>query len=196
MFSKLRNLYDATIELSNTKKAIYALAFVAFLESSIFPIPPDVMLIPMILANRQNAFLYASVCTIFSVLGGVAGYFIGAVFYDSLGTSIISFYGYENGFDHFKALYDEHGSWIVGMAGVTPFPYKVITILSGIAAMDLINFISISTLARGVRFFALAILLWFFGTPIRNFIDRYFALLTIIFFLIIVSGFFILKWVI
>lgn len=196
MIKQLRRLYDYIIELSATPKAVYALAFVSFIESSIFPIPPDVMLIPMMLANRQKAFFYAFICTISSVLGGIAGYYIGAVFYETIGHFIISLYGYEDGFTRFTELYNAHGAWIVGMGGVTPFPYKIITILSGITHMDLFAFTLISIGARGVRFFALAFLLWFFGDRIKTFIDKYFGLLTLLFFGIIILGFLAIKWII
>lgn len=196
MIKSLRRLYDYIIELSATNKAVYALAIVSFAESSFFPIPPDVMLIPMILANKDKAFLYAFICTLASVIGGIVGYYIGSFFYESIGSFIISLYGYEDSFEKFKTLYNNQGPWIVGMAGLTPFPYKVITILSGIAQMDILPFIGISTLSRGVRFFALASLLWFFGDHIKALIGRYFGLLTVLFFAIIVAGFLAIKWII
>ena len=184
-----RTLYDKTIDYAGHRHAIWYLAVISFIESSVFPIPPDIMLLPMMLANRNKAFLYALVCTVASVLGGVFGYFIGWGFYDIIGQYVFEFYGYNEGFDEFRKLYNEQGDWIVGMAGLTPFPYKIITIASGIVGMNLMLFVLISILSRGIRFFALAVLLWFFGPSIRSFIEKYFGLLTIAFFVLLIAGF-------
>lgn len=190
-----RALYDKTLGYAEHKNAIWILAVVSFVESSFFPIPPDILLIPMIIAAREKAFLYAFVCTIASVLGGLFGYALGWGFYDVIGDVIVSFYGYGDQFENFKMLYETNGAWIVGMAGMTPFPYKVVTILSGIVGMNIILFAVISLFSRGARFFLLAILLWFFGEQIKRFIEKYFALLTLLFFVLLVAGFAVLRYI-
>jgi membrane protein YqaA with SNARE-associated domain len=168
----IRNLYMWTIRLAETPHALWALAIVSFLESSVFPIPPDVLMIPMILARPSRAFLIAFVCTAASVAGALLGYWIGAVLFDSVGAPVLEFYGKTDRFDAFQAQYAEWGAWAVLIAGVTPFPYKVITILSGAAHLSLPVFIVASIIARGLRFFIVAALLWRFGPPIRSFIER------------------------
>lgn len=193
MITSLRKLYDKVIELSGHHYAIYILAAVSFTESFLFPIPPDVMLIPMILARRDKAFQIALICTIFSVLGGLGGYAIGYYFYDLIGATILALYGFDNAYTEFKSFYDEHGAFFVAMAGITPFPYKVITILSGIVQMDIMAFTASSAFARGVRFFMLATLLWYFGDQIKIFIEKHFGLLTILFFAFLIGGFLVLK---
>ncbi|MBK67540.1 MAG: cytochrome B [Rickettsiales bacterium] len=192
----LRKLYDKVIELSAHPHAVYYLFIISFLESSIFPIPPDVMLLPMCMANRKQAFKYAAICLLGSVLGGIAGYAIGFYLFDLIGASILNLYGFENSFIEFKQFYDEYGGWFVAMAGITPFPYKVITILSGIVEMNMIEFVISSIASRGLRFFALAGLLWYFGPWINRFIDKYFALLTVLFFVFLIGGFAIIEFVI
>ncbi|CAG0908603.1 unnamed protein product, partial [Cyprideis torosa] len=169
------------LEWAADRRARMWLAIVSFIESSFFPIPPDVMLIPMCLSDRQRAFGHALVCTIASVAGALLGYAIGALLYDTIGVRILEFYGYHAKFEDFVGRYNEYGVWIVLIAGLTPFPYKVITIASGVAGLSLPVFIVASIVARGARFFLLAALLWKFGEPIRAFIDRYFGLLTIAF---------------
>ncbi|MFQ5624107.1 MAG: YqaA family protein [Paracoccaceae bacterium] len=172
----LRRIYDWTILLAQTRHALWALAAVAFVESSVFPIPPDVMLIPMVLALPRRAWLIASVCTLSSVAGGALGYVIGSGFFDLIGRPVLEFYGKMAEFDVFRERFNEYGSWAVLMAGVTPFPYKVITITSGATGLDFWVFMLSSTVARALRFFVVAALLWKFGPPIRDFIDRRFGL--------------------
>lgn len=152
------------------------------------------MLIPMCLADRSRAFRFAGVCLVASVLGGVLGYFIGFYLYDAFGQSVLEFYGYGGKFTEFTERYNTRGAWIVFMAGLTPFPYKVITIASGVAQLDLWVFIVASITARGVRFFVLAGLLWKFGEPIRDFIERYFGVLSVAFFIFLIGGFVAIKW--
>ncbi|HEY9539479.1 MAG TPA: YqaA family protein [Kiloniellaceae bacterium] len=185
----LRRLYDWTMSLAAHRHALLALAVVSFAESSVFPIPPDVLLIPMILAARERAWLIATVCTVASVVGGAAGYGIGALLFDTVGRPIVELYGYMDSFQEFKARYEEWGAWIVAGAGFTPFPYKVITITSGVMHHDFGVFMIASALSRGARFFLVAALLWYFGPPIRSFIERYLAQLTILFFLLLFGGF-------
>ena len=192
----LQRLYDRTMELSAHKHALWALFIVSFIESSVFPIPPDVMLIPMVLAARRRAWAIAGVCTVASVLGGLAGYGIGYGLYDTIGRAIVEFYGYADKFATFQGWYNDHGAWIVFGAGLTPFPYKVITIASGVTALDPATFMIASVLARGLRFFLVAALLWLFGEPIRAFIEKHLGKLTIIFFVLLVGGFVALKYLV
>jgi len=166
---------------------------VAFVERSVFPLPPDILLIAMVLAARNSAWRYAAICTIASVLGGMLGYAIGAGLYEGVGRPILEFYGYAHKFSDFTARYNEYGGWIVFMAGVTPFPYKVITIASGVANLDLGTFTIASVLARALRFFAVAALLYWMGPPIRNFIEKRLGLMFTIFCVLLIGGFVVIK---
>jgi|TARA_B100000315_G_scaffold241494_1_gene262436 membrane protein YqaA with SNARE-associated domain len=185
----LRRLYDWTLDLSRHPHALWALAIVSFVESSVFPIPPDIMLIPMVLAARDRAWLIAAVCTAASVAGGLLGYLIGAFLFDQVGQPVLEFYSYAPRFEEFRAAYNEWGAWAVFTAGITPFPYKVITILSGVTGLDPLVFTLSSILARGVRFFLVAALLWKFGAPIRGFIEARLGLLFTIFIILLFGGF-------
>ena len=173
--------------------ALWTLALISFVESSVFPIPPDVLLIPMVLATPSRAWLIAGVCTVSSVAGGLAGYAIGALLFETLGQPILEFYGYLERFAEFQASYNEWGAWIVFGAGLTPFPYKVITIASGVTGLDPATFMIASVVGRGLRFFAVAALLWWFGVPIRRFIERNLGWLTVLFFVLLFGGFLVLK---
>ncbi len=190
----LRSLYDWVMRLSGHRHAMSAMAGVSFVESSVFPIPPDAMLIPMVLANPQRAWRIAFVCTIASVLGGMLGYAIGYFAFEALGKPVLDFYGYTDKFFEFRETYNEWGAWAVFIAGLTPFPYKVITIVSGLTALDFAVFTVASALARGMRFFLVAALLWYFGEPIRLFIERRLGLLTILFCVLLVGGFVVAKY--
>lgn len=190
----LQRLYDRTIELSGHRHALWVLAAVAFIESSVFPIPPDVLIIPMVLAAREKAWKIAAICTIFSVIGGIAGYGIGYFLYETIGQPLLDFYGYGDKFAQFQGYYNEWGAWIVGGAGLTPFPYKVITIASGVTQLDPVVFTIASVLSRGARFFLVAGLLWYFGQPIRIFIEAHLGKLTIAFFVLLLGGFVALKF--
>ena len=189
----LRRLYDWTMSLAGHRHAKLALASVAFAESSFFPIPPDIILIPMVLADRTKAWFFASLATITSVLGGFAGYLIGFYLFDVVGKPLLDFYGYGGAFDDFAERYNVYGAWIVFIAGVTPFPYKVITIASGVTALDPITFGIASVLARALRFFFVCGLLYFFGPTIRTFIEKYLGLLAVIFVVMLVGGFALVK---
>ena len=173
----LQKLYDRTMALAASRRAVPALAGVSFAESSFFPIPPDLLLIPMVLSARARWILYAAVCTVASVLGGLAGYAIGAFLFDSVAQPILAFYGYADKFASFTQRFNQYGAWIVFLAGVTPFPYKVITIASGATGLPLPVFMAASVLARGLRFFLVAGLLYLFGPPIRRFIEERLAML-------------------
>ncbi|MEE2721628.1 MAG: YqaA family protein [Pseudomonadota bacterium] len=189
----LRRLYDWTMEMAAQKNAVWVLAAVAFVESSVFPIPPDVLLIPMVLAARNSAWRYAAICTIASVLGGMLGYAIGSGLYEGVGRPILDFYGYGAKFSDFTARYNEYGGWIVFIAGVTPFPYKVITIASGVTDLDFATFTTASVLARGLRFFVVAALLYWIGQPIREFVEKRLGLLFTIFCVLLIGGFVLIK---
>jgi len=187
--SMLRQLYNQTLALAEHRHALLLLGLVAFIESSVFPIPPDVLLIPMVLAARRRAWLIAAVCTLASVVGGAAGYGIGYYLFESLGRPLLNFYGYMDQFATFQNQFNEWGAWIVAGAGLTPFPYKVITIASGATALDPWVFMVASLLSRGARFFLLAGLLWYFGPPIRTFIEKHLGKLTILIFAVLLGGF-------
>jgi len=189
----LRKLYNWTLSLAETRYALWALAAISFAESSFFPIPPDILLIPLILARPSRAFMIAGVCLVASVTGGLLGYYIGAQLFDSVGQPVLAFYGKEAYFDQFKETYNAYGAWAVLVAGMTPFPFKVITILSGATALNLPVFILASIVARGARFFIVAGLLWKFGVPIRDFIERRMGLLFIVFMVLLLGSFALLR---
>ncbi len=191
----LRGLYDWTLQLGSNRHAVWALAGVAFVESSVFPIPPDILLIPMVLAVRERAWVLAGICTIASVLGGYLGYAIGALLFDVIGQPIIDFYGFQAAFARFTEQYNELGAWIVAFFGVTPFPYKVITIASGVTNLDPVVFGVASVASRGLRFFIVAALLWHFGPPIRAFVERYLGWVVLVFCVMLVAGFVVLKFI-
>jgi len=185
----LRRLYDWVIRLAGSPQAIPAMGVVAFVESSFFPIPPDVMLIPMVLANRTKAFRIALVCTVCSVLGGLLGYAIGFYFFETIGDWLVKTYGLQAGLEKFRAGFAEWGTWIILIKGLTPIPYKLVTIASGAAHFDLFTFVWASIVTRGLRFFIVAALLWKFGEPIRNFIEERLTLVTWLFLVALVGGF-------
>ncbi len=190
----IRGLYDWTLSLARHPKALWALAFVAFIESSVFPIPPDVLMIAMIVARPSRAFVIAGVATVASVAGGLAGYAIGYGAFETLGRPVLEFYGKDAYFAEFQARYNEWGAWAVLIAGVTPFPYKVITILSGATGLSLPVFMVASLVARALRFFLVAALLWKFGAPIRDFIERRLGLVFTIFMALLLGGFLVVRY--
>ena len=192
----LRPLYDWTMRLAGHRHALWAIAAISFIESSVFPIPPDIMLIPMVLAARRQAWKIAAVVTISSVLGGLAGYGIGFFLFETVGRPLLAFYGYLEKFGEFSQMYEAHGAWIVFTAGITPFPYKVITIASGVVSLSLPTFILASVLSRGLRFFIEAALLWRFGEPIREFIERRLGLLFTVFVVLLIGGFVLARWLV
>ena len=189
----LRGLYNWTMGLAGHRHALWALAIVSFAESSIFPIPPDILMIPMLLARPNRAFLIASVCLIASVLGGIAGYAIGALFYDQIGAPILAALGKADAMAEFNTRFNDLGFWPVLIAGLTPFPYKVITIMSGWTGLPLGTFIVTSIIARGVRFFLIAALLYRFGAPVRDFIEKRLGLVFIVFVVLLLGGFYLIK---
>ena len=185
----LRALYDKTMRLADHPHALWWLAGVAFIESSVFPIPPDVLMIPMILARPSRAWLIASVALVASVLGGMLGYGIGAFAYDSIGHPILAAMGKADAMAEFNTRFNDFGFWAVLTAGVTTFPYKVITIMSGWTGMPLATFVATSVLARALRFFVVAGLLRAFGPPIRDFIERRLGLMFTLFVFLLIGGF-------
>ena len=190
----LRGLYNWTMGLAGHRHALWALAIVSFAESSIFPIPPDILMIPMLLARPNRAFLIASVCLIASVLGGIAGYAIGALFYDQIGAPILAALGKADAMAEFNARFNDLGFWPVLIAGLTPFPYKVITIMSGWTGLPLGTFIVTSIIARGICFFVIAALLRQFGAPLRDFIERRLGLMFTLFIVILLGGFYAVRF--
>ncbi len=190
----MKRLYQWMIEAAAKKNALWILGIVSFIESSFFPIPPDIMLIPMVVSQPQKAWKIAGVATFASVVGGYLGYAIGYYGYDVIAKPLLSFYGYLEQFENFKQYYNEYGAWIVFAAGITPFPYKVITIASGVVAMNLVTFGLASIVARGLRFFMVAGLLYFFGESIKKFIEKHFNLLSILFFILLFGGFLLIKY--
>ncbi|ABD55409.1 YqaA family protein [Jannaschia sp. CCS1] len=190
----LRRLYDWVMGFAGHPRALWVLAIVSFAESSVFPIPPDVLMIPMILARPSRAWLIAGVCLVASVLGGLLGYAIGYFAFEEIGRPIFESLGKVERIEEFNARFNDVGFWAVLIAGLTPFPYKVITIMSGWTAMPLGTFIVTSIVARGLRFFIVAALLWKFGEPIKAFIERQLPLMFILFCALLVGGFYVLKF--
>tara|TARA_B100000029_G_scaffold88410_1_gene78266 strand:+ start:142 stop:696 length:555 start_codon:yes stop_codon:yes gene_type:complete len=181
------------MNLASHRRSLPALAGISFLESSIFPIPPDIMLIPMVLANRKKAWKIAFVCTVSSVIGGVLGYLIGYFFHKEIGAPLLEIYNYSEKFSSFTTMHNKWGFWVVLFAGLTPFPYKVITIFSGFASLDLIIFVIASFVARGLRFFLIAGLLWKYGSSIRAFIEAKLGLTLLVFFLLLIASLLAIK---
>jgi membrane protein YqaA with SNARE-associated domain len=180
--------------IAGDRRAAPALFGVSFVESSVFPIPPDVMLVPMVLANPGRAYWFAFICTVGSVLGGLLGYAIGYFLFETLGEPLLLLYGHGDGVERAIAWYQRWGAWIVAAKGLTPFPYKVITITSGFAHLDLVAFTIASIVSRAPRFFIVAWLLRRYGQPVRGFIERRLSLVTTLFLLAIVAGFVLVEY--
>lgn len=192
----MRSTYDWMMRMAADRRAPHALFWVSFAESSFFPIPPDVMLVPMVLAQRSKAWAYALLATIASVIGGMAGYAIGYFLMDSVGAAILEFYGKTKGFEQFKDLFNEWGVWILIIKGMTPIPYKLLTITAGVTHMPLIPFLLASVVARAMRFFLVSALLYWFGPPIRTFIERRLTLVTTVGVVLLVGGFAAVKLIV
>ena len=190
----LTSLYQWTLRLADHPRALWALAVVSFVESSFFPIPPDVLMIPMILARPSRAWLIALVALVASVLGGLLGYAIGAFAFEQIGQPILASLGKADAVAEFNTRFNDFGFWAVLTAGVTPFPFKVITIMSGWTGMPLATFVATSILARGLRFFIVAALLWKFGAPIRDFIEKRLGLVTTLFLVLLFGGFLVVRY--
>jgi membrane protein YqaA with SNARE-associated domain len=192
----LRPLYNWVMEKAAHPKAIWWLAGISFAESSFFAIPPDVMLVPMVLADRRRAWVIAGVCLVASVLGGMLGYYIGYALLETVGQWIVSLYGMQDGLVQFHDWYAEYGLWVILIKGATPIPYKIVTIASGIAHFSLPIFIAASIVTRGIRFYLVAGLLYWFGEPIRAFIEKRLTLVTTLFVVCLVGGFIVIKYVV
>jgi membrane protein YqaA with SNARE-associated domain len=190
----LRRIYDATIALSTHRRAVPALGVVSFIESSVFPIPPDAMMVPMILARPDRAWIIAGVATIASVLGGIAGYAIGMFAFEQIGRPVLEALGKADAMAEFSTQFNDAGFWAVLIAGLTPFPYKVITIMSGWTGMSLATFVATSVFARGLRFFIVAALLRVYGEPIRAFIERRLGLVFTLALAVLIGGFLMVRW--
>ena len=191
----IKKLYDWVLHWAETPYAIPALFILSFSESSFFPVPPDVLLITLAISLPKQAFNYALICLIGSVLGGILGYGIGLHGYETIGKPIVDFYHGEEIMNAIKLQYDQHGFLGILIAAVTPIPYKVFTIASGVCKFDFWLFIIASILGRSARFFIVAGLIWKFGSPIRDFIDKYFNFLSYTFIILLVGGFIVIKYV-
>ncbi|GGL65568.1 YqaA family protein [Wenxinia marina] len=190
----LRRMYDATMALAGHRRAEPALALVSFAESSVFPIPPDALMVPMVLARPDRAWIIAAICTAASVAGALLGYAIGWGLYEAVARPILDFYGKGEDFAAFAARYNDWGAWAVLIAGVTPFPFKVITLASGATGLSLPVFVVSSIVARAGRFFLVAGLLRWIGPPVRDFIERRLGLLTALFTAALVGGFALVRF--
>jgi membrane protein YqaA with SNARE-associated domain len=189
-----KRLYDWTLSLAGRSSAPYALGGVSFAESSFFPIPPDVVLAPMVLAKPENAWRYALICTVASVFGGLLGYMIGALFFQTVGEWVISIYGGKDKIDGLLSLYREYGALLILIKGLTPIPYKFVTIASGVAGYDLFWFVVLSIITRGIRFYAVAAAMTTFGEPIKRIMDKHGSLIMAAFLVALIGGFAALKW--
>jgi membrane protein YqaA with SNARE-associated domain len=190
----VRVLYDWVLSWADRPSGPWALSAFAFAESSFFPIPPDVLLIPLCLSMPSRALWFATLSTVFSVLGGMFGYLLGAVAFDLIGRPILDFYGLMDGFARLQEWYQTYDAWAVGVAGFTPIPYKVFTVTAGFVKLNFPVFVVASTIGRGGRFFLVAILLRLFGEPMKEFIDRYFNWLTLVVAVLFVGGFIVLRY--
>lgn len=189
----LRKSYNWILNFADHPKALWMLVVVSFAESSFFPLPPDPLYFAMLLSRNDNPWRLAFICTVSSVLGGLLGYWIGFSLYETWGTAIIDFYGLAQKFENFQNSFQQWGFWIVALKGLTPIPYKLVTICSGVAKLDLKIFVLASLIARGFRFFLVAFLLRRYGLWIRDFIERHLGLVTLAGLLILLAGFFLLK---
>ena len=190
----IRRLYAWMMRNAQGRYAWAGLAAFAFAEASFFPIPADVMLVPMVLADRRRAFLLAGWCALFSVLGGALGYMIGSVFFDTVGKWLIHTYGLQAAFDGFRATYAKYGYWIM-VQGLTPIPYKLVTIASGFAGFNFPLFMALSAVTRGVRYTLVSSLLYFFGAPVQALIEKYMEIVLVGFLVLVVLGFVAVRYI-
>ncbi|MGV7220990.1 MAG: YqaA family protein [Nitrospinales bacterium] len=191
----IRKLYDWVLKWSETPYAIPALGVLSFMESSFFPIPPDILLIAIVVAAPSKWFKAALVCSVTSVLGGMFGYLIGWQFMDVIGIKIVEMYHLQPKFDKIGGLYNEYQAWAVGIAGFTPLPYKVFTIAAGAFKVDFPIFVIASAVSRSARFFIVAALIYKFGPSVKALIEKYFNLFSIVFVVLLVLGFVIIKYI-
>lgn len=189
----VRKIYDWVLGWAETPYGIPALVLLSFAESSFFPIPPDVLLIALALAIPEKSFKYAFYAAVASVIGGILGYAIGLWGYQWIGHDIVAFYNGEAVMDKIQLLYSEYGFWGILTAAITPIPYKIFTIASGMFKFDFGQFLLASVLGRSIRFFAVGALIWKFGPPIKSYIDKYFNLLAILFVILLIGGFLLIS---
>ena len=190
----IKRLYDWMIRMAEAPNAMWVLALVCFVESSFFPIPPYVLMIPMVIARPSKAFVIAGVATLSSVAGAILGYYIGAVLLETVGRPVLAFYGKGADFDAFAVTYNQWGFWAILGSAITPIPFKVITIASGATGMNIPTFLLACLGARGFRFFVVAGLLWKFGAPIRDFIERWLGLVFAAFCVLLIGGFYLVRF--
>ncbi|MEM6933402.1 MAG: YqaA family protein [Pseudomonadota bacterium] len=191
----IRRLYDWVLALAERPDALWMMAIVSFVESSVFPITPLVMVIPMVIARPDRAWLIAGVCTVASVLGGVAGWMIGYGLYEEVGRPVLEFYGKAEKFEEISARFNEFGTEAVLFAAISPFPYKVVTIFSGTTGLPLWQLVAASIVGRGIQFFLVAALLWKFGAPIRTFVEKRLGFFATLFVVLLIGGFLAIKYV-
>ncbi len=189
----IRRLYDWVLNWANSPHGTTALFMLAFIESSVFIVPPDVLLIALSVSKQKKAFKYALVCSAGSVLGGALGYFIGYAFFNIIGVKILEFYHAVDKFQQVQLIFNDYGAWGVAVAGFTPIPYKVFTIAAGVFKLNFAAFIIASLLSRSARFFLVAGLIYKFGAPIKVFIDKYFNILCVVFIILLILGFYAIK---
>lgn len=194
-YFSIRYLYNKIIEAASTPKAFFVCCLISFAESSFFPLPPDIMMIPMGIANRQILFRLAFFLTIFSVLGGFLGYAIGYFLFQSIGQWIIETYHLQSALTKFQHDFATYGFWIISLKGLTPIPYKLVTIASGVAHFDFFYFTLASIIARSFRFYLLAFLIWYFGPMAKPYIEKYLGLLLVIILGTLAVGFLLIKWI-
>jgi membrane protein YqaA with SNARE-associated domain len=190
----MRRVYDACMVWIQTPYGLWALFLIAVAESSFFPIPPDVFLIALCISVPKRSFFFAGICAVGSVLGGGLGYGLGLGFMDTVGIRILEWYGLMEKYEVVQSLYRQYDAWAVGAAGFTPLPYKLFTITAGAFKINFATFMLVSLLARSARFFLVAGFIYKFGAPVRHFIERYFNLLATLFFILLIGGFLLIKW--
>ncbi len=192
----LRRIYDVCMEWIESPYGVWALFIIAFVESSFFPLPPDVFLIALCIAVPTKSFKYAAICAVGSVLGGAFGYGLGVWAMDSVGQQIMHVYGLSEKYETVQHLYQKYDAWAVGAAGFTPLPYKLFTITAGAFKVNFPTFLLASLLSRSARFFLVAAIIWKFGAPVKVYIEKYFNLLSIVFMILLVGGFVLVKYLI
>jgi len=190
----IRPLYDWCLRLAGRKDAVPVLGGLSFLESVIFPIPIEVMMVPMVLADRARAWRIALVATVTSIMGAVCGYYIGYALYETVGSQIVALYGYGAEMENFRESYAEYGALIVAIGAFTPIPFKVVTVASGVVEMNLLTFIVAGFFARGLRYFIVCALIWKFGPPIRTFVEERLNLVAALAGVLFVGGFLLVRW--
>ena len=192
--SWVRQIYDKSLLWVQSPSGVWALFLLAVAESSFFPIPPDVFLMVLCIAAPKKAFRYAAICAVGSILGGAIGYGLGMGFMDTLGVKILDWYGLQDKYAVVQDLYQRYDALAVGAAGFTPLPYKLFTITAGAFKINFVTFILMSIVSRSARFFLVAALIYKFGAPIRYFIEKYFNLLTILFLILLIGGFLLIRF--